>query len=254
MYKPKYLLYFLICISDSLFAQKIPLSEWGVVPSEDLTLTHCMQDSTATAYVLQDAGMIKLVLTERGPEVIFNRHKRVKIFDPVAFDQGNLRIYYRSNRSEEKFEDLEVQTIAPDGTKKKVKSDNVFTETITDQFNAKKVFIPNLQKGTIIEYRYKLRSSDYFTLYDWYFQEDIPVRWSQVEVSLPEYSRYTTFSREPRPYDLLETRKEKPEFFSNAQYNRNVTTYGYKHMPALKDDEPFVRNANDYRTRIWFQR
>lgn len=254
MYQPKYLLYFLFCISNSLFAQKLPLLEWGVIPPEDLSMTHCARDSSATAYVLQDAGVIKLIHTDHGPEVVFSRHRRVKIFDPKAFDEGNLRIYYRSNRKAEKFEDLEVQTISPDGVRKKVKSDNVFTEIQTDQFNAKKVFIPNLEKGTIIEYRYKLRSSDYYTLYDWYFQEEIPVRWSQVEVSLPEYSRYASFSREPRPYDLLETRMDKPEFFSNAQYNRRVTTYGYAHMPALKDDEPFVKNANDHLARLWFQR
>lgn len=239
---------------NPLFAQKYTVSEWGVVPEADLRMTVCALDSTATAMVLQDVGRIKLAFNEHGFELTYNRSRRIKIFNPSAFDEGNLRIYYRSNRQEEKFEDLDIQVILPDGTRKKVKSDNVFTEKVNDRFNAKKVFVPNLQKGCVIEYRYKLRSADLFNLYDWYFQEDIPVRWSQVEVSLPENSDYSVLARKPKEYDLFETRVEKPEFFSSVANNHRISTYGFSDLPALKDDEPFITTVDDYRAHLWFQR
>lgn len=238
---------------QNLIAQKMPVSDWGEIPESDLKLTTCSWDTLATAMVLQDVGKIKLFFGDRGAEVIYQRSRRIKIFDPAAFDQGNLRIFYRSNRKEERFEDLDVQLILSDGSRKKVKSDNVFTEEVTEQFNVKKVFIPNLQKGCIIEYRYKLRSSDSQNLYDWFFQEDIPVRWSQVEVSLPEYAEYSVLARKPKEYDLFETRVEKPEMFAAGQHHNRITTYGFSKLPGLTGDEPFMTTVDDYRAHIWFQ-
>ncbi len=242
------------CFGSTLFAQKFAVEPWGEISEADLKMTACQWDTAATALVLQDVGRVKLSWTEHGPEVVYNRSRRVKIFDPSAFNEGNLKIFYRSNRQAEKFEDLDVQVILPDGSRKKVKSDNVFTERVTEQINAKKVFIPYLQKGCIIEFRYKLRSADYYTLYDWYFQEDIPVRWSQVQVSLPERAEYMVLARMPKAYDLFETKIEKPEVFSSTPYNSRITTYGFSNLPALKDDEPFITTVDDYRAHIWFQK
>lgn len=252
-FKSWILLFCLYCSNCFLFAQKMEVAEWGKIPEHDLKMTACSWDSLASSMVLQDVGRIRLFFNEQrgAPEVIYLRSRRIKIFDPTAFDKGNLNIFYRSDRKEEKFEDLDIQIIMPDGTQKKVKSDNVFTEKVTEQFNAKKVFIPNLQKGCIIEYRYKLRSTDYYTLYDWYFQEDIPIRWSQVELSLPEYSNYSVLARKPKEYDLFESRVDKPDMFGPNHKNR-VSTYGYSNLPALKDDEPFITTIDDYRAHIWF--
>lgn len=137
--KQKYPVLLLCCwlCSSALFAQKYAVWEWGVIPESDLKITGCPWDSSATALVLQDAGKDQRQFGERGLEVVYTRSKGSNFFDPSAFDEGNLRIVYRSNRQAEKFEDLDVQLILPDGTRK-VKSDNIFTEKVTESRNAKK--------------------------------------------------------------------------------------------------------------------
>ena len=244
----------LILWASAVFSQQIfKLEKWGKIPEEDLKMTHCSFDSSAASMILQETGSYELSYTRDGWRVVVNYRNRVKIFDESALDQGNLRIYYRSDRDIENFKDLDVQLISPGGEVQKVKSDNIFTEQVTESFSAKKVFIPNLQKGSIVEYRYELESAYTYTLYDtWYFQHDIPVRWSQVSVTIPQYFTYVYLMQAPRQFDLNENRQESVSPAFAIPYSASVNTYGLSNLPAIKE-EPYITTLQDYRAHIGFQ-
>ena len=99
-----------------------------------------------------------------------------------AFQEGNLLIPYYSYDGLEKMVDLDVQLVLPNGQIQKVTSDNVFTEKISRYWSARQVFIPNLQKGCVLEYRFELRSEAIHMLHDWYFQDELSVRWSELNI------------------------------------------------------------------------
>jgi hypothetical protein len=247
---------FIFLFTTSLVAQKkstaFQAQKWGDILDADLSMRFYPLDSSAAAVVLQDVGKLELYFRKRKVVVELNRHRRVKVFDVEAFNQGNLRIFYRANKAEEKMADLDIQVITPSGQVEKVKSDNVFTETISDKWLAKKIFIPNLQKGSIIEYRYVLRSADYFNLYEWYFQEDIPIRWSELTIKGPDYMNYIHLLRGPKQFDVEETLdKEEVWIEGNKTYN-SITRYGLSNMQAFKV-EPYMTAPEDYRARILFQ-
>jgi hypothetical protein len=233
--------------------QTYKLEKWGKVSESDLTLTHCSFDSGASSMILQDVGRLELTYTRDGWRVLFNHRRRIKIFDESALDQGNLRIYYRSDRDVEKFKELEIQVIQPNGEVQKVKSDNIFTEKISKYTSAKKVFIPNIQKGSIVEYRYELESAIIVNLYEtWYFQQDIPVRWSQLTTSIPQYFIYVYLMQATRKLDLNENQQESVSSAFTKPYAASVTTFGLSHLPAVKE-EPFITTLEDYRAHIGFQ-
>ncbi|MCY7328594.1 MAG: hypothetical protein LH618_08605, partial [Saprospiraceae bacterium] len=71
------------------------------------------------------------------------------------------------------------------------------------------------------------------------FQDDLPVRWSEVRVSVPETFNYSLLMRVPRPLDVQET---SPEY----------TRYAFRNLPAIRS-EPFVTTLDDYRAHIGFQ-
>lgn len=210
------------------------------------------QDSTATAVILQDIGTI--TLTDLGPKwgVVHTHSRRIKVLDESAFDQGNLRIYYLSNREQEKFKDLDVQLITPAGEKVKVKSDQVFTEKVNERVSAKKIFIPNLQKGCIIEYRYEIQSESIFTLYDWYFQDELPVRWSDLTVTIPVYFDYVYLLQASHAFESQEGSTQEETGVSGLRYMAYRTHYGLANLPAIKE-EPYITTLDDYRAHIGFQ-
>ncbi len=234
----------LLCASPLLFSQE-RAQKWGNIPESDLKMTVYPLDSSAAVVVLQDVG--KMVVKATGGVTLY-RSRRIKVLDVSAFDQGNLMITYRDRKTADELRDLDVQVTTPDGVKLKVKSDNVFTEKLQRGWAAKKIFIPNLQKGSVIEYRYQMRSEYMLTLYDWYFQEDIPVRWSELEVTIPEYYDYIFLRNIPKPFDL----EERSQGSQPGGYSASTIRWGLADMPALKD-EPYTTSVDDYRSSIKFQ-
>lgn len=237
--------FILLCSSSLLFSQE-RARKWGDIPESDLKMTVYPQDSNASVVVLQDVG--KIVLRANTGAVNFYRTRRIKVLDVSAFEQGNLMIRYRDSKREDELRDLDVQVTTPDGVKKKVKSDNVYTEKLQRGWAAKKIFIPDLQKGSVIEYRYQMQSNDIITLYDWYFQEDIPVRWSELETVLPEYYDYVFLRNIAGAFDLEES-SQGSDGDGDVCY---TTRWGLANNPALKD-EPFTTSIDDYRSSIKFQ-
>ena len=159
------------------------LYKWGVVPEADLKMTQYSLDTTAEAVVLFDIGYIQVSGDWLyGNLSIFNRHKRVKILKKNAFnEEGNVRIPISTSFYSDALSGLKAQVIQPDGTIKKLTDDNFFFEKLSNTRSVKKITFPDLREGSIIEYSYQITSSrNLMTLRDWYFQENIPIRRSEL--------------------------------------------------------------------------
>ena len=50
--------------------------------------------------------------------------------------------------------------------------------------------IPNIKSGTVFEYSYTKVSDYLYNLTDWVIQKDIPVAYSQLKYTIPEYFNY----------------------------------------------------------------
>jgi hypothetical protein len=244
------LLFSLAFFAASAFAQNTPFhyEKWGEISEADLKMTVYPNDSTAAAVVLQDIGTIDVpnglfdMLS-----VVFNHLRRIKILDLAAFDQASLSIPYSSSDGTPHPINLEVQVFQPTGETQTVKPENIFDESLGGNRRMKKLFIPDLQKGSVIEYRYTLRSTRLESLESWYFQGELPVRWSQIQVTVPEMFDYIYLLHIPRPFDLAETHSD-----SGAIMLYKVSNYGMANMPAIRK-EPYLTTLNDYWAHIGFQ-
>lgn len=234
-----------LLISGFILAQPVK-NKWGEVPESDLKMTVYPQDSAASAVILQDIGDISIRALSGRYNAILVQVRQLKVFDPKAFDQGNLSISYYSYKNSQRIRDLDVYLYLPNGEKQKVKSDNIFTEKVNEYWSTAKVFIPNLQKGCVIEYRYELASDNIYQLFDWYFQHDLPVRLSELTLALPgefEYVFLTNASSE-MVKKTVEKRLDLEKVLANV--------YTLTNQPAIKE-EPYVNNTDDFRSHIRFQ-
>jgi hypothetical protein len=217
--------------------------KWGEVSKADREMVRYGPDSTAAAVILHDVGFTQLRPAKKGWYVRHVHVRRIKVLDISAFDQGNLLIPLRSGLNE-KVVNLEIHLILPDSTIQPVKSDNVFTQQISKRYAAMKIFIPNLTKGCIIEYRYTLLSGNLFTLHDWYFHQELPVRWSEISLQLSSLFEYAFLAEAPRDFDVTERR--------NEGFSLSFIRFGLANMPAMKE-EPFITTLDDYRAHLRFQ-
>jgi len=243
------LVLFFAFLTISAFAQQ-KYEKWGEVSEEDLKMTVYPLDSSASAVILQDVGGINVEILNQNFQVVYKIHRRIKILDASAFDLGNLTFQYPSNQGSAKFLNLDVQMFLPTGKKQKVRSDNIYTEQISPKWTAKKIFVPNLQKGCIIEFRYEIQFSNIEVLPSWYFQYDLPVRWSEVTISHPYLLNYLSLTNIPRPFDVRETKDDRG-YDDVLIYKLVRTRLGIGNLPAFKE-EPYMTTLDDYRAHIQF--
>jgi hypothetical protein len=140
-------------------------------------------DPSAGASVVFDRGLITV-----GPgfKFTFERHRRVQIFGPGAYRYANVEIPYHES---EKIEDIEAHTLTPDGRRLEVKHDQIYKNESGDFFSC--VFaLPEVTPGSVIEYRYKIVSRNFYYLRPWAFQNPIPTEYSEMVVRLPDGFEY----------------------------------------------------------------
>lgn len=257
---PVFLLMGILLLSPSLSAQA-EHAKWGEVPTEDLNMTSYPLDTTAAAVVLFDVGTLEFDFTKENTKYIFERHKRIKILKRAGFNEADiaLPIYKR-----EKLYQLKAQIILPSGEKIPLDRKDFFDKELTEKISLKTFAFPNVQEGAIIEYKYTLESEYIVSLQDWFFQDDIPVRWSEYKLSIPEWFNYVIL-KNGRNFDLNEETSNRKNVNVNINTDRNnpanivsvITLIHHQRLamanvPAMKK-EAYVTTYEDYYARVRFQ-
>ncbi|MBR9921442.1 MAG: DUF3857 domain-containing protein [Bacteroidetes bacterium] len=261
-------LVFLFLFVNFSFSQEDIKLKWGKVSNEELQMTSYDADPNAGAVVLADVGEITFDFTEDAPRFRLERHRRVKILDRSGFDEGDIQIYFYSYSKQEDIDNLKVQVFSPDGEKVVVDKDNVFEEEETDHWSVIKIAVPNLQVGSVIEYRYTLDSERIFSLEPWQFQEDIPVLWSEINLQVPEWLNYIYMKQSVVPhleesdqirrtmrlprtgYDTMGSEHDRG--YQSVEALFDVMRIVMKDVPALKE-ESYITTMQDYYAQIKFQ-
>lgn len=240
-----HLLFTFFLFSSTLFAQNT--LTYGEIAPTDIALTVYEPDPNTDAVILDDYGQIEF---DPNGFYRFKRLKRVKVFNRSAFNQGDIAIGYLRGNGYNLY-DVEAAVIAPDGTRQELTKDDMFDEKVVGDRYEKKFSIPNLQEGSIIEYKYETTSRNFVSLRNWYFQTSIPTRRSELEITVPEWLDYIKLVQG----DLQPTQQEvTPDRYvrGSVSYQQEKTRYVFENVPAMKP-EAYITTMDDYRSGIQFQ-
>lgn len=260
----KVLLVFLMlfCMSHyHLHAQKKEKIEYkfGKIQPEEFSITPSGADTAASAIKLFDIGScyFELSSVSKSFVYVYERHVRYKIINKNGYDYANhsIGLYKSNSQSRETLESMNAATYnMVDGVMKtdKIDKESKFTEEVNKNVIHKKFALPNVKEGSIIEYKYKIKSDFIFNLRGWSFQSEIPTLWSEYTVTIPEYFDYK-FSRNGY-YEIAHPLQEtvNANYVSGVQSTARRDRFVAENMPALKD-EPFISSLDDYRPSIDFE-
>ena len=120
-----------------------------------------------------------------------------KIFDTEDSDEGNIKIhlYTPDNNSKKEsissFKAYSYNMEAGKIERIKINFKEAHKRKLSDNVTEVNYVIPNIKKGTVIEYQY-VKTSDYLNnLETWYFQSlDIPTAHSEFSYTIPEWFNY----------------------------------------------------------------
>ena len=190
----KPILFWAICVLILVFAMpaqsqknKFKLEE---VTAQDFLPKYYPIDSSAHAVVLANIGSSEYEVDQTGGfNIIFQKHSRIRLLSRNAFDEATITIpLYLSGLYKDRILKVEAYTYSLQEdklVKTKLEKSSIFEEKVNNNFMLAKFTMPNLTEGCIVDIKYSLSSPFERSLKDWYFQESIPVLYSEYTCSVP---------------------------------------------------------------------
>lgn len=264
------ILFFSFVYSNSN-AQEFKLGKVSVAELEE---KQHPKDPSAAAAILFKTGEVRFEYSQdQGFEMFIEVKTRIKIYKKEGYDWANVSINYQDHsqfRESVLIDDAATYNLVNGKTEKmKLKSDGEFTEKINKYWSRKKITLPNIKEGSVIEFSYILKTPSISEMREWAFQTSIPVNHSEFKTYIPEYFVYrpnqkgyvfpkATIEKNNRKVSYTYTEKPAPGSIvlerlktTNEELNflETKTTYLAENLPAMKD-EAFVNNIDNYTSSI----
>jgi hypothetical protein len=245
--------------------------ELGKVSKAELEEKSHPLEPGAEAAILYESGTTYLEYSDKdGFTMVTEAEIRIKIYSKSGYDWANKSISYYVGQNPSETVDFSkaVTYNLVNGAieKTKLKSEGEFQESINKYYSQKKIAMPNVREGSVVEYKYAIRSPYLSTFPTWNFQNKIPVNYSEYVTRIPEYYTYQTNlkgyitpklekSSATRSYTFT-TKERSGNYVTSTtfdteriNYNDNITTYKAEKMPSIKD-ENYVNNVMNYTSSI----
>ncbi|WP_310556631.1 DUF3857 domain-containing protein [Flavobacterium sp.] len=124
--------------------------------------------------------------------------------------------------------------------KTKLQSDGEFNEVVNKYRFRKKITMPNVKVGSVIEFEYEMKSEGYGFPLEWQFQSSIPVNYSKYETTI---SDNLVFKTSFKGFII-------PKITKNKKGNMDThTTYLLENIPAI-NKEVYVNNIDNYKSTL----
>ena len=251
--------------------------KFGKVSKAELEEKYYPSDSSASAaYLYRKRRTYYDYSNVKGFRIINQYHQRIKIYSKEGFNEATRKIQYYKPDATNNERVSSITAITYNLTKgkiirSKISKKGIFDEKINEYFSQKKVTLPNIKEGSIIEIEYNLVSPFIRSIDDLKFQHNIPVK---KMISIIEIPEFFNFKNRIKGYYFInpvktrgkrvisQTSREGPTSSnggyssyenSKANFAINISKYEKENIPAIKDNESFVKNINNYRAGIDFE-
>lgn len=221
-------------LSIPLSAQNLT-DKFGKVTEWEVAMTSYEKDPEAEALYIYDKKDLAFMDDFRYD---YNVYVRIKIFNKNALDLADVEVPFYSAKSTESVTGVAANTYnIVDGklVKTPMPKQNIYTEKVSDNYSVIKFSLPEVREGSVIEYKYNLKTGSFAGISEFTIQHRNPVLHSMVDIRLPEFIGYSVNSR--GAYHLNMAKKNDGRTFPIGGY-----TYDVNHIYCYNDDIPSLRD------------
>lgn len=271
--KNKLTLFLLIAGLQFINAQKYELGE--VTKAELEEKVHPNDPSAEAAFLFNIGKSSVEYSSTSGFMVVTEVEVKIKIYTKEGLSWANKEVAFYTGGNDKEFVDFSkaVTYNLVNGSieKTKLRREGEFEEESNKYWTKKKIVMPNVKEGSIVEYKYTIKSPFVSSLPDWYFQKAIPVNYSEFTTKIPEYYIYNAYrkgslfpkekiDKENRTLSYnLNADKGAPGIggavrssipdYQSVNYVEIQTKFYLNNIPAIKD-ENYVTNVNNYAVAV----
>lgn len=249
--------------------------ELGEVTIEELQEKMHPRDNGAAAAILFKKGKTSYDYSKINGFIMTTEvQTRIKVYKKEGYEWANQKVkYYIASGSKENvtFSDAITYNLI-DGKieKTKLSKDGEFDEVVNRYWGQKKISMPNVQEGSVIEFQYTIKTPYVGSPKKWSFQASVPVNYSEYRSFIPEYYTFNVnykgfifpkVTTEKKAKTVLFSTMERDEGAglmkgqssnysqSKLSYEETRTTYIAENLPALKE-EAYVNNIENYTSSL----
>jgi hypothetical protein len=263
MHLNNWLLGFVFLISFvNLNSQNLDLGKVSVVELQEKI--HSI-DTSAVAAVLSNKAKTSFKYNiKSGFSINTEFQIRIKIYKKEGLSWANFEVpyyvgYENSNDDSVRFSDAVTYNLENGAVvRTKLNSEGSFKTNKNKYWNVASIVMPNVKVGSIIEFKYVLKSEDIVKFPHFNFQYEIPVNYSEYVTEIPGFFVYKAIVN-----GFLKAKTEQRVSNGSLHYaNKNditksnfinfqqlISKYSAFNIPALKY-EPYVDNLENYRFSI----
>ena len=255
------ILLLLILFSNS-YAQKF---EFGKVSNAELEEKLHPIDSSAVAAILFNKASTFFGYDLKNGFSINTEHTfRVKIYKKEGLKWADYKVPYYvgyENYNDDRVDFSNCVTYNLENgvvIKTKLKSEGSFNRKVNKYWNEASITMPNVKVGSVVEFKYTLKSENIVKFPSFEFQYDIPVNHSQYNTEIPLFFIYKPVLTGVFPVKseakmvtgfLSYANKYDPTRSDSVNFEQINSIYTAENIPALIE-EPFVDNIQNYRSTI----
>jgi len=240
-----------------VLGQTPSIPDYGSVSKAALLQEAYPTDPEAESAILLDICKATFEKSESGIEMRFRHRRRIKFYGEAHLKKANVSLpfYAKDAYNTEWVSGIRAYVVNWENgkvVKHEINKSDIFSEQTSENWQAKKFALPQVKPGSIIEYEYT-KTSPYLLTFDWQFQRDIPVAWSEYQIDIPPFYDYqmelqgrTKFSLQDQQVTPLSRTWGSIEF-KDARFR-----FGMKDLPAF-GNEPFITTPLDYIITMKFQ-
>ena len=198
MYRLALLVYFVFTVTA--FGQHF---KYGKVSKEELLEAVHPVDSSAGAAVLYKKGNSYLTIEGIKWILVTEVEARLKIYNPKGYGYAHVNVPFSQIdgvRESVVFYDAVTYNLSGKRiVKTKLDEENQFVEDISSTGWIKKITLPDVKDGSVIEYKYTYKTQNISQIPVWSFQEKIPVNNIEYAVSIPRKLVYNRSFNQDSP-------------------------------------------------------
>lgn len=261
---------FIFTFSAILYGQKF---KFGSIDIKNLEETQYELDPEADAVVLYKKRNSNYMYSSgSGWRLVTEVIERIKIYNKDGFEYASKKIPYYMGNSNESVSIKAVTYNLENGRIIKTKLDGkkIYEEDINEDWSSKNFTMPNINEGSIVEWKYTVSSPYIHTIDEVVCQYDIPIKKLECTIEIPEFYIFQMFPSRYYPINVKQSQSSKTISVTNStrtsdrfvstyktstgskQYKQNVYTIKEQNIPALKE-EPYVNSMNNYRAIVKFE-
>lgn len=239
-------------------AQEKYSEEYGKITQHEISMTEYAADPEAEAVVIYEIGTNYFQGDDnRGFLLHKERRTKIKVLKAAGTEYAKIEIpFYTDSRNGESVIDIEATVYNLENgklTKTNLDPKKIFEEKIDNDLSVKKIALPDVREGSVIEFKYHIITPFFFNMGTWAFQKKIPVIHSQLIYKAIPYYEYTYIVRGTKEFDEFDSvTKNQDIHFGSLLYQERIYTFGMKDLPAFRDEE-FISAEEDYMISINFQ-